>query len=66
MPSAAPSQNRTYPRSVRTRSAGRKSRPIVLVRRRMRSDAEAGVRLRETQAPPDDVPYAQRYYGERV
>jgi hypothetical protein len=65
MSSAAPSQERAYLRSVRTRSAGRLSRPIALVRRRLRSDAEAGARLRETQAPPD-VPYAQRYYGERV
>ena len=65
MPSAALAQNARYPRTVRTRTAPRPARPIVLVRRRLRSDAEAARRLREPQAPVD-VPYAQRYYGERV
>jgi hypothetical protein len=63
--SAAPSKGRTYPRSLRTRTSVRTARPIVLVRRRLRTDAEAGARLCEKQLPID-VPYAQRYYGERV
>jgi hypothetical protein len=65
MPSASPAHHSGHARSLRTRKAGRTSRPIVLVRRRLRSDAEAGRRLHEPQ-PLSEVPYAQRYYGERV